>query len=214
MTYHSGDLLKGDGLVKNRCWLTCEPQGISVVIALVLVLTGTGAGLCQESDAGCAEIRLRWEQITQELRDKINTFTVIQQTPVERLIQRPLVTRSEGKTLARQVSEALQAKEELLNAHRKECRTLLTQENELYSQAQDCTGGRKGTKEKDGKSLLKNRQAFIDKAIITLSEVKEVEGRETVLPYSEASGEPDPYRRSVNNYWQGYQQMYRRWWNQ
>ena len=47
---------------------------------------------------------------------------------------------------------------------------------------------------------------LLDKVTVTIADVREVEGRETGFPYSAGVGaQPD-------NYWQSYQQMYRRWW--
>jgi len=99
----------------------------------------------------------------------------------------------------------------LLNSRRQECRALLNLENEAFNEFQGCLQNSRGSKDKDTKNLAKKRQSLIEKVILTLSEVREVEGKDTILPYSESMNH-DPYRRSVNNYWQSYQQMYRRWW--
>jgi hypothetical protein len=72
---------------------------------------------------------------------------------------------------------------------------------------------RRNSKDKDIKNLAKNRQGLIEKAVVAIAEVREVEGKETFVPY-DTMADPDPYRRSVNNYWQNYQQMYRRFWGQ
>ncbi len=85
----------------------------------------------------------------------------------------------------------------------------MSQEAELFTRLQECLKSDRTAKDKDVKNLAKMRQALIDKAVVATAEVREVEGRETVLPYSDAMR--DDYSRSVNNYWQGYQQMYRRW---
>ncbi len=183
-----------------------------MAVALVLLLVFSAPGRCQSTDEGCAVIKERWEKTFQELRDKIQDFSTIQQIPVARLIQKPLYNAATAKTIASQVGEALQAKEEILSARRRECRDMMSLEEELFSRLQDCAGNGKNSKEKEVKNFLKKRQALLDKAIVTIAEVREVEGKETVLPYSEAMGNQDPYSRSVNNnYWQTYQQMYRRW---
>jgi len=155
---------------------------------------------------------MRWEQLFQELRDRIQDYSTIQQTSLERLTQRPIVDRTEGKTIARQISEAIQIKEEMLNGKRKECRSVLDLEERTFAEFQRCTDNGRGSKDKDVKNLIKKRQAFVEKAAIALSEVREVEGKDTSLPYVEAMRDQDPYRQSVNNQWQNYQQMYRRWW--
>lgn len=183
-----------------------------IAAALVLLPVFSAPGQCQSADMGCTSIKERWEKTFQELRDKIQDFSTIQQTPVIRLIQRPLYDVAAGKTIASQVGAALQAKEEILSTKRRECRDMMTLEEELFSRLQDCSGNGKNSKDKEAKNFLKKRQALLEKAIVTIAEVREVEGKETVLPYSEAMGNPqDPYSRSVNNYWQTYQQMYRRW---
>jgi hypothetical protein len=165
------------------------------------------------SQEDCASSKAKWEQLFQDLRGKLQEFATIQQTPVERIIQRPLVERVEGKTIARQVSEGLQAKEDLLNTKRQECRNVMNLENQAFNEFQGCLQNSRGSKDKDAKGLAKKRQSLIEKAVLALSEVREVEGKDGVLPYSE-SMQHEPYRRSVNNYWQSYQQMYRRWWGQ
>jgi hypothetical protein len=189
-------------------------SSLNLLIAVSLLLTLVFATPClsQGTDAGCGSIREHWEKVFQELRDRIQDFATIQQTPVPRITQKPLYDPNMGKTIASQVGEALQTKEEILSTKRRECRDLMTLEEELFPRLQECGGNGKNSKDKDVKGLQKRRQALLDKAIVITADVREVEGKETVLPYSEAMGnQQDDYRRSVNNYWQTYQQMYRRW---
>jgi len=156
---------------------------------------------------------MRWEKLFQELRDRIQDYSTIQQASLERLSQRPIVDRTEGKTIARQISEAIQVKEEMLNGKRKECKNLMELEEQAFAEFQRCADSGRGSKDKDVKNLMKKRQAYVEKAAITISEVREVEGQDTTLPYYEAMrDQQDPYRQSVNNQWQNYQQMHRRWW--
>lgn len=196
----------------NRKFDSFCPSRLSCVALLAAFLV---LGLCAPcwSQDDCASSRAKWEQVFQDLRNKLQEFVTIQQTPVERVIQRPLVERVEGKSIARQVSEGLQAKEDLLNTKRQECRNMMNLENQAFNEVQGCVQSSRGSKDKDAKNLVKKRQSLIEKAVIALSEVREVEGKDSVLPYSE-SMQQDPYSRNVNNYWQGYQQMYRRWWGQ
>jgi hypothetical protein len=154
----------------------------------------------------------KWERLHQELKEKLHGFVSIQQLPVDRIIQRPLVSDNQGKTIAKQIGDALQVKEDLLGEKRRDCLKIIDEENQVFEELQECTSASRNTKNKDFASLQKNRRALLDKIVMTLAEVKEVEGRETILPYSEAASQGDPYRQSVNNYWQNYQQMYRRWW--
>jgi len=180
-----------------------------ILVSSFVILLGPSVSYSQDSE--CASARAKWEQIFENLRAKLQEVSNIQQTPVERIIGRPIIERTGEKTIARQVADALQVKEDLLNNKRKECRTLMNFEAQAFGEFQDCIQRFRASKEKDGKNLGKKRQALLDKAIVILSEVKEVEGKEGVLPYSEAMHQ-DQYSRSVNNYWQNYQNMYRRWW--
>ena len=181
-----------------------------IVLSLMLVLTMVSPGSSDDSDARCTAAKGRWEQIFQDLKDKLQSYTAIQQTPVDRILNRPLLDTSENKSIAKQISDALAAKEEILNAKKKECRNLLTVENQVFAEIQECLN-RKNSKDKDIKNMVKSRQGIIERAVVALAEVREVEGKETFVPY-DAMNDPDPYRRSVNNYWQNYQQMYRQWW--
>jgi len=194
-----------DGRVMNRLLVPLVPF-FSFILVVALSLP------CLSQDGDCSSAQMRWEQRFQELRDRIQDYSTIQQTSLERLTQRPIVDRTERKTIARQVSEAIQIKEEMLNGKRKECRSVLELEERAFAEFQRCADNGRGSKDKDVKNLIKKRQAFVEKAAIALSEVREVEGKDTSLPYVEAMRDQDPYRQSVNNQWQNYQQMYRRWW--
>lgn len=189
----------------------CQSRLIHVLSLSLFFVFTLGAPCWAQED--CASSRAKWEQVFQDLRGKLQDFAAIQQTPVERIIQRPLVERVEGKTIARQVAEGLQAKEDLLSAKRQECRKVMNLENQAFSEFQGCLQNSRGNKDKDSKNFAKKRQSLIEKAILALSEVREVEGKDGSLPYSE-SMQQDPNNRSANNYWQNYQQMYRRWWGQ
>ena len=194
-----------DGRFTNRILVP-----LVLVFSFILLLALSPPCFSQASD--CSSAQMRWEQVFQELRDRIQDYSTIEQTSLERLTQHPIVDRTEGKTIARQISEAIQVKEEILNGKRKECRNLLDREQQAFAEFQRCGDNGRGSKDKDLKNLIKKRQAFVEKAAIALSEVREVEGKDTSLPYVEAMRDQDPYRQSVNNQWQNYQQMYRRWW--
>lgn len=181
------------------------------IVLLVIFLMGFGVQARAEDDEGsCATTRNRWEQAVQDLKDKLAGFNAIQQTRVERLIQRPVINNSGGKTIARQIAEALQVKEDLLNAKRTECRNLLNSENQAFNEYQQCAGQENSKKGKKVKNVDKDRRALVEKVIMALAEVREVEGQETGMHYSQVY--QDPYGRSVNQ-WQNYQQMQRGgWW--
>ncbi len=183
------------------------------ISVIALLFTFIFSGLASSQDLDCGAARTKWEQAFNDLRTRLQDFTTIQQTPVDHLTQKPIMEKAEGKTIARLVSEALQVKEETLNAKRKECRNLMNSENQAFNELQECAQTGRGSKDKEVKNLVKKRQAFVEKMALSLSEVKEVEGKESAS-YAEGY-QGDPYRRSVNNYWQNnYQQMYRRWWGQ
>jgi hypothetical protein len=170
------------------------------------------AGWAFSENGDCSAVKTRWEDTFRDLRTKLQDFQTLQQTHVEKIVQRPLVDRSGNKSIARQVSDALQMKEDLLNAKRKECKNLFNLEGQAFGELQECVQGGKGSKDKEVKNLLKQRHAIVEKGLIAISEIQEVEGKDTIIPYSDAMRDQDPYARSVNNYWQNYQQMYRRWW--
>lgn len=179
-------------------------------LVLIILFVSPGVGFADDSE--CSASKAKWEQIFNDIRSKLQEFSTLQQTPVERLVQRPILDRAEARTIAKQVSEALQAKEEELNNKRKECRNLINAENQAFNDASECLQNGKSSKDKDSKNIVKKRQSFIEKAVLTLAEVKEVEGRDNNV-YTD-NYQADPYKRSVNNYWQNYQQMYRRFWGQ
>lgn len=179
------------------------------IILFLLCLSFLGLSWALSQNGDCSAQRARWEALFQDLRTKLHDFQTIQQTHVEKIVQKPLIDRSDTKSIARQVSEALQVKEELLAAKRKECGSLLTLEAEAFSALQDCA---QSARDREFKNIAKKRQGVIDKGQLSISEVQEVEGKDTIIPYSDAMNDQDPYARSVNNYWQNYQQMYRRWW--
>jgi hypothetical protein len=181
---------------------------IMLLLCFWHVVPGWSAGV-----SDCLAIKTEWEGMLQELKIRLQEFQALQQMHVEKIIQRPLVDKGENKSIARQVFEALQQKNELLNTKRGECRDLAASEERVFGQFQECVQSGQ-LKEKELKALAKKRQSFIDKVQISLAEVQEVEGKDTAIPYSEAMRDQDPYARSVNNYWQNYQQMYRRWWGQ
>jgi hypothetical protein len=196
--------------VSNNPLLRSNGIAFVLFLSLSFLLGSVTSGMSEETDPACAARLAKWEQIMQDLQEKFNAYATIQQTPAERIIQRPLVEPGQGKTIAKQISEALQAKEDLLSAKRKDCRNVLDLENQAFDELRGCIDNRKPSKNKDTGKLAKKRRGLVDKITLAISEVREVEGRDNGLVYNE--GMQDPYGRSVNSYWQNYQQMYRRWW--
>jgi len=183
-----------------------------IFLVLVVVLAVSTQGMCLDKDRQCSTMREKWEKFHQDFKDKLNGFVAIQQQSVEKIIQRPLLVPSSDKTIARQIAEALQVKEDLMAEKRRDCRQVMEAEKQAFEELEKCLGPTRTNKNKDMVALEKNRKALLDKAVTALAEVKDVEGRETILPYAEATGQGDRYRQSLNNYWQSYEQNYRRWW--
>ncbi len=186
-------------------WTMSLPVLLLILASLAMI--SVVPGHCETLEK-CNGIRDRWEENLNNLKDKIQEISAVQQTSAARLADPPLLESSTSKTIAKQIGDALQVKENILSRKKRECKEVMNQEEQLFNELLECTQGGKNSKDKDVKNLVKKRQALIEKAVITVAEVREVEGRETVMPYSEAR---DDYSRSVNNYWQSYQQMYRRW---
>jgi hypothetical protein len=195
--------------VKNGLthWTTFLP--VLLLILVLLSLISVVPSQSEDLDPNCGAIRDYWEQSMNRLKDKVQEISSVQQASAARLADKPSVESNLSKTIAKQIGDALQVKENILSHKRNECKELMNAEGQLFDRLQECLKSGRTTKDKDVKNLAKRRQALIDKAVVAAAEVREVEGRETVLPYSEAAR--DDYSRSVNNYWQGYQQMYRRW---
>jgi hypothetical protein len=173
-------------------------------IATLLIVSAPCLSDAQESD--CATVWQKWESVVRDLSAKVNEFSALQDTPVERITQRPILAGSGDKTLARRIAEALQVKDEILKAKRTECQALLGLEEQAFQELQaQCQNG-KNNLGKVAKKLVKQRTALLEKVTVTIADVREVEGRESGFPYSAGVGQQQ------ENYWQSYQQMYRRWW--
>jgi hypothetical protein len=192
-----------DGLTH---WTTFLP--VLLLILVLLSLISVVPSQSENLNPDCSAIREEWEQSMNGLKDKVQEISSVQQTSAARLADKPPVESNSSKTIAKQVDDALQVKENILSRKRNECKEIMNHEEQLFTKLQECMKSLRTTKDKDVKNLAKRRQALMDKAVVASAEVREAEGRETVLPYSEAR---DDYSRSVNNYWQGYQQMNRGW---
>lgn len=196
--------------MKQRLQILGKRAGYILFLCLLLILCDKNSALAQDRETDCEQVKGQWEQLYQDMKDKLDGFTSLEQTPIERIIKKPIVNPGSSETIAAQISHALQVKEDLLISKRKELRNLINVETKLFSELQHCLQAEKSSRHKDAPNILKKRKALLDKAVITMAEVKEIEGRETVMPYSEAAGQ-DQYRRSVYNQWQN-QGQYRGWW--
>lgn len=106
---------------------------ILFLLCFSCVVPGWSAG-----DSDCSAVKTQWEGLLQELKNRLQEFQALQQTHVEKIIQRPLVDKGENRSIARQVFEALQQKDELLNTKRRECRELVASEDRAFGQFQEC----------------------------------------------------------------------------
>jgi hypothetical protein len=204
--------MKGDGALNRR------PRTLARCLLAVALLTVAGAVslgapcMAADVDSQCAPVKTRWEMLLQNLKDRLQEFEEIQRAPLQKIVQRPLVDNATGgKTIAKQISEAIQAKERLLASKREECRTILDAENQVFAEFDQCLRQNPPAKkdERVQKRIEKQRRQLVDKAQIVLIEIRSVEGQNTAIPYSQAY--EGPYRRD-DSYWQYYQQMYRGYW--
>lgn len=188
--------------------------GSRAVFAMAIVCQLMVFGLelpshAQEFSAQCEGLKTKWEGVVQDLSTKLQEYEEIHRCPLEKVVNRPLVDFSSGKSIAKQISEAIQAKESLLSANRKLCQDILRTEAQVYNELEQCV--RTKGNDKQGKLLKKiekSRKQVVEKARLAVVEVREVEGHETA-GYSQAY--QSPYGRD-NGYWQQYQQMYRGYW--
>ncbi|MCA1961836.1 MAG: hypothetical protein LDL33_13710 [Desulfomonile sp.] len=180
---------------------------ILVILALTApVLIEGGPSWARDSDPDCGGTVERWERIIHDLKVKVDEFRNIQRMPLERMVDRPIVDAGANKSIARQVAEAMQVKEDLLNQKRKECRTLLDAENDLFSRVERCADAEGGAKKSEVKRLVKQRSTVVQGAITTIAEVREVEGKDSYTQYVDTwRGQPSGFRgRPGANYWQAY----------
>ncbi|MEW6533854.1 MAG: hypothetical protein AB1473_23695 [Thermodesulfobacteriota bacterium] len=179
--------------------------GVMVVCTLFLMAVGSPSGA--EGPVSCSTALQKWDTIMDGVEKKLQEYQILQQTPLEQIIRKPLVDRNENKTIARQISEAIQAKEELLAERRKECLTLLNQEKDLFDQVERCSKG-DSARDREFRRLEKKRQRLVGRAVMLVAEVREVQGREDYAQYADYSRQQNYYE----NQWRNQQQMYMRSW--
>jgi len=183
-----------------------------LALGVVSLLAASHVALAQEVDPDCAAVKDQWEQAIQQLKMKLDDFEASRKVPLDRVVRRPLVEAGVGKTVARQVCDAVQAKEELLDAKRKECLNLLNAENQAYAEYERCAPDRRGGRKKESlQQLVGKRRTLIQKVQTTIAEVREVEGKETYAQYGDPwRGQSDPYSRGAELYWQRMNQYWGR----
>jgi hypothetical protein len=154
----------------------------------------------------------RWEQLVQELEQKLSGYESVRRTPVTKIIQGPLVDRAVEAPIAKQVSEAIKIKDELLTQKRTECRKVLNLENQAFGEMESCLETRKSSERNKVKRLIKRRKRIVQKARITIADVREVEGKSYFPQYVDSwRNQSNFYGRGTNDYWRAYQQMYRQY---
>jgi len=174
----------------------------SVSVLFSSLLFGAGAASGQQNSADCGASQSNWERLIQELKQKVDDFEGIKKTPVEKITKKPLVDSHSDKTIARQIGEALQAKEEQLNSRRKECLGLLNQEEQAFADMERCALGEKGNAKKDSKKLVAARNKLVQKARTLAVEVQEVEGKNSGNYVDSAwRGPYEGVSRGMRSYW-------------
>ena len=117
-----------------------------VALVMLFLLIPVAQVSAQEVDPQCMPLKSKWEQAYQEIKDRLDKFNALEQTPVEKITNKPLVSAGKGKTIASQVAEGLAEKEEILKSIRKETRNLLGAENKFFSELQQCSQSVKSAK--------------------------------------------------------------------
>jgi hypothetical protein len=186
----------------------CFP--LILALTLLMVVGNAAPALSQDTESDCVSVIDRWEQLIQELEEQLSGYESIRRTPVTEIIQGPLVDRRVEAPIAKQVSEAIKIKEELLNEKRTECRKVLNLENQAFKAMGACLGTKMNTDKHKFKRLITKRKRIVQKARITLAEVREVEGKSYFPQYVDSwRNQSNFYGRGMNDYWRTYQQMYR-----
>ncbi len=179
------------------------------VVTLSVFCCGIVCSEAQESNE-CSAVQERWEKVIADLKAKLHEYETLRQTPVKKLIGKSLIDESSKQTIAKQISKALRAKAEMLDAKRKECLGVLSRENQLFGQIQSCLNEGKGKRSKTVKRLVSERSKLRKAAVVTIAEVREVEGKGDYTQYVDSwRNRQDPYYGNMGNYWQNYYRGYR-----
>lgn len=181
-----------------------------LVLTLVVVAGNPAPALSQETEYDCISAIGHWEQLVRELDEKLSGYESVRRTPVTEIIQGPLVNGKVEAPIAKQVSEAIKIKEELLNEKRTECRKVLNLESQAFKAMEACLETRKGAEKRKIKRLISKRKRVVQKVRITIAEVREVEGKSYFPQYVDSwRNQSNFYGRGMNDYWRAYRQMYR-----
>ena len=194
-----------------------EASGILLVFISMLAISilplSCESARGQESERTCGNVIEQWEDVKQVLENKLRQFNSLKRTPAERIIGKPVVKRRSAKTIAMQVSEALQAKEAVLEKKRDECKAILGKEEQVFTAVSRCLDNRKSLEKRNLKRLKRSRSKLIKKTLISIADVKEVKGSEDYAFYYQPPRPGyNPLMGGQNNYWRQQQQMFMNYW--
>jgi hypothetical protein len=197
--------------------------GRALIILQCAVMTLTpvlgGSAHAEDPAVPCESIVSKWEQVYNEMKTKLTDLKSLENAPVSRFIDRPLVETRSDKPIAAQISEGVDAKEAALEARRKECRYVMDLERTLFEQAQGCmrpdaSPGRGKQNKSAAARIVKERQQLLSTGSVALADVREVEGKEQYYPEADEAYPSPPGMNVSNNRggWQQYMNMYRGLW--
>ncbi|MEW6350737.1 MAG: hypothetical protein AB1646_16875 [Thermodesulfobacteriota bacterium] len=203
--------MKGLFIETGRAWI------IPLLAVLALTPVCVGPAHAQDTTMQCESIVSKWEQVYQEMKTRLGDLKALEQTPVSRFTDGPLVHAGSDKPIAAQISAAMDAKEAALDARRKECRYVMELEETLFEQAQGClarpdVSAKRGKQNKGPARIVKERQLLISTGAVALANVREVEGKEQYYPEEAAYPAPDMNASNNRSAWQNYMNMYRGFW--
>jgi hypothetical protein len=78
--------------VKQRLQILGKRVGSILFLCLLLILCDKNSALAQNRETDCEQVKGQWEQLYQEMKDKLDGFTSLEQTPIERIIKKPKKT--------------------------------------------------------------------------------------------------------------------------
>ena len=134
-----------------------------ILFLCVILICAEMSALAQIPDSDCAELKDKWEQLYSEMKEKVDGFSAVEQTPIEQIIKKPLIDPNEHKTIAAQISEALKVTGYLLAGQRKELRNLLNTENKVFGELQRCLQMDKSAKRRMPEIYSKKEGPYLTK---------------------------------------------------
>ncbi len=185
----------------------------TALIAIVIVSGLVVPGWTADDKTICAEAENRWEQALHDLKQAVADFEKLRETPVAKIIQRPIVDRAVEKSIAAQVSDAMEAKEKLLDEKRESCRSMMTAEEQAFNALDRCMAEAGEAKGRDFRRLTRKRERVVKSVRVKIALVREVEGKDDYSYYADSWRNPNNYyNQNMNQYWRSYQRMYQQYW--